>query len=338
MIIGSFDTSRTVFLIAEAGVNHEGDLDRAKRMAEEAARAGADAIKFQTYRTDELLMPRETDRIAQRRRFELSEGQFRELAAHCRRVGILFLSTPFDRRSLELVDELAPAFKISSPDFNNYALIERALRTGKPLIMSSGMSDDAMIEATLAFVRQRAGAEFVRRSITLLHCVSSYPAPYEELNLRSVPYLAERYGVEVGYSDHAVGINVSLAAVALGARVVEKHFTLDKTMTGIRDHKLSADPEDLRRLVEGIRQIEAALGERGKRVAPAEQNSLHLMRRGLVAGADLAPGSLLTEANVKVLMPCEGLAADRYFWALGKSVKRALRTGEAIRLDDIVPE
>jgi sialic acid synthase SpsE len=221
MIIGTHDTSRRVLLVAEAGVNHEGSLALAKRMVEEAARAGADAIKFQTYRTDELLMAREKDRIAQRRKYELSDDQFRELAEHCRRHAITFLSTPFDRKSMECLDPLVLALKISSLDFTNYYLIDCALRTGKPLIMSCGMSDDTTIEATFGFLRERVGAEWVRRSVTLLHCVSSYPVPHEQINLLSIPYLAERYGVEVGYSDHAVGNNMSLAAVALGARIIE---------------------------------------------------------------------------------------------------------------------
>ncbi|MBI1894809.1 MAG: N-acetylneuraminate synthase family protein [Candidatus Rokubacteria bacterium] len=338
MVIGQFDTSRKVMLVAEAGVNHEGDLTHAKRMVEKAAKAGADAIKFQTYKTEQLLMSREKERIAQRRKFELSNRQFRALAEHCKSWNIMFLSTPFDKESLEFLNDLVPAFKISSLDFNNYHLIKCALRTGKPLIMSCGMSNDTTIKGTLGFVREQTGQDFIKRSITLLHCVSSYPAPYEEINLMSIPYLAERYGLEVGYSDHAVGINMSLAAVALGARIVEKHFTLDKEMAGIRDHRLSADPEDLKRLVEGIRQIEAALGKKGKEIAPAEKDSLYLMRRGLVAAADLERGSVLTEENVKLLLPCEGIQGEKYFTVLGRLVKRTIKEGEPVRFDDIAWE
>jgi len=335
VIIDRFDTSRRVFVIAEAGINHEGDVGQAREMVAAAADAGADAIKFQTYKTERLLMARETARIEQRRKFELPAEAFRALAAHAHERGILFLSTAFDGDSLRLIDELAPAFKISSPDFNNLALIRQALAAGKPLIMSTGMSDDARVEATLTFVRDRAGPEFLRRSVTLLHCVSLYPAPFADVNLHAIPYLAERFGVDVGYSDHALGINMCLAAVALGARIVEKHFTLDKSMTGVRDHKLSADPGELGRLVEGIRQIEAALGTRSKRIAPAEAENLRSMRRGIVAAADLPAGAVLTEADLDVLLPCDGMSADRYFWALGKRVRRPVAAGEAIRVEDL---
>lgn len=338
MVIGQFDTSRKVMLVAEAGVNHEGDVDRAKRMVEEAAKAGADAIKFQTYKTDQLLMNREKERKAQRRKFELSERQFRELADHCNSCDILFLSTPFDTESLEFLDNLVPAFKISSLDFTNHHLIKCVLSTGKPLIMSCGMSNDATIQGTLGFMREQAGQDFIKRSIALLHCVSNYPAPYEEINLRSIPYLAERYGLEVGYSDHAIGINMSLAAVALGARIVEKHFTLDKEMTGIRDHKLSADPKDLKRLAEGIRQVEVALGKKRKEIAQAEQDSLYLMRRGLVAATDIDTGSALTKENAKLLLPCEGIPGEKYYAAIGRLAKRTIKEGEPIRFEDVAWE
>ena len=335
MIVGSIDTSRHVLVIAEAGVNHEGDLDRALTMVEAAAAAGADAIKFQTYKTERLLMRKETARVEQRRKFEFGTDAFRALAAHARECGILFLSTPFDVESLWLVDELAPAIKVASPDFDNLAFIRQALATGKPIIISTGMSNETEIAATLDFIRTHSGPAFVRQSLTLLHCVSLYPAPPAAVNLRSIPYLAERFGVEVGYSDHAMGITMCLAAVALGARIVEKHFTLDKSMTGVRDHKLSADSGELRQLVEGIRQIEAALGTAGKQVTPAEKENLYPMRRGLVAAVDLAPGAALTEADIDLLLPREGIAADRYFWALGRRVRRVVKAGDAIRVEDL---
>lgn len=336
MIIGPFDTSQKVVVVAEAGVNHEGDLDCAKRLIDAAAKAGADAIKFQTYKTERLLMSRETARVAQRRKFEFSERQFIALAEHCKTRSIVFLSTPFDEESAKFLNDLVPAFKISSVDITNYRLLKYVLSTAKPLIMSCGMSTDATIQGTLTFIAEQAGDDFLRKSLTMLHCVSSYPAPYEEINLRSVPYLRERYGLDVGYSDHAIGVNMALAAVALGACLIEKHFTLDKEMTGIRDHKLSADPDDLSRLIAGIRQIEAARGRMQKGIAASERPSLHSMRRGLVALDDIEAGARLTERQVDVLLPCEGLPANRYYDALGRQVRRPIKKGEPIRFDDII--
>ncbi len=335
MKLGPHDSSQRVVVIAEAGINHEGSVDRALAMVDEAARCGADIIKFQTYKTDQLVLPRETARVAQRRRFELTFDQFAQLADRAQKTGITFLSTAFDEESLEFLAPLMPAFKISSVDFTNDRLLARALEFRKPLLMSCGMSDDAAIGRTLRFVASRAGEAFLKESVTLLHCVSSYPAPYEQLNLRSIPYLAERYGVEVGYSDHAMGITAALAAVALGARVIEKHFTLDKSLSGVRDHALSADPAELRALIQTIRQLEPALGVAGKRVADAEQASVRAMRRGLVAAQSMRPGEALTPEKILILLPGEGIPSDEYFESLGKPVNRVIEAGEPIHHADL---
>jgi sialic acid synthase SpsE len=338
MRIGPCDTAQRIVVVAEIGVNHEGNLDAAKRLIEEAARAGADAAKFQTYRTEQFVMRREAARFEQRRQREFSPAQFAALAQHCETQGILFLSTPLDVESLEALNDLVPVFKIASLDFTNHQLLDVALRTGKPLLLSCGMSDDATIQATLAFITERAGAAFVQDSIALLHCVSSYPAPVDQVNLQSIPYLRRRYGVGVGYSDHTVGIHVPLAAAALGARIIEKHFTLDKATPGMRDHQLSADPSDLRQLIEGVRQIEAALGRDGKQVAAAERENLYRMKRGLVAATDLPEGTRLTQRHVRLVIPCEGLPSDRYFAAIGRVVTRAIKAEEPIGLNDIAWE
>ncbi len=335
MRLGSLDSSQRVIVIAEAGINHEGSFDRALTMVDEAASTGADIVKFQTYKTEQLVLPRESARVAQRRRFELSFEQFGLLAERAEKVGITFLSTAFDEESLEFLAPRMPAFKISSVDFTNERLIARALMFRKPLLMSCGMSDDATIERTLAFVGMRTSADFLKQSVALLHCVSSYPAPYEQLNLRSIPYLAKRYGLEVGYSDHAMGITASLGAVALGARIIEKHFTLDKSLTGVRDHQLSADPAELRELIQAIRQLEPALGVSAKQIMPAEQASIRAMRRGLVAACAIQPGEALTPGNVMVLLPGEGIPSQEYFQSLGKSATRVIQAGEPIQHEDL---
>ena len=335
MLIAAADTSRHVFVIAEAGVNHEGSFDTALRMVDEAATAGADAIKFQTYTTEHLFASDEAERFAQRRRRELDHDQFRQLAARCAERGIVFLSTPLDPASVTFLAPLVPAFKIASLDFTNYQLLQHALHYQKPLIVSCGMSDDDAVGETLAFIATSAGEDFLRRSVALLHCVSSYPAPYDAINLRSIPYLRDRYRIEVGYSDHTIGIDTCLAAASLGATIIEKHFTLDKTTPGVRDHQLSADPADLRQLIAAIRRIEAALGSPGKAVAAAEQGNVKAMRRSLYAAVDLDVGTQLTATNVRLLVPSEGIPASKYFSVLGCEVLRSIKAGQPIYEGDL---
>jgi N-acetylneuraminate synthase/N,N'-diacetyllegionaminate synthase len=305
-----------VFIIAEAGVNHNGDPEMARQLVHVAVAAGADAVKFQTFRADSVASAEapkaeyqvETTGNAETqlemlRRLELSPEAHREIQAHCRRNQIMFLSTPFDEAAADLLEELdVPAFKISSGDLTNLPLLEHIARKGKPLILSTGMSNlDEVADAVKAV--RGAGCD----QLVLLHCVTNYPAGAADINLRAMRTMTEAFGVPVGYSDHTNGIEISLAAVALGACVIEKHFTLDRDLPG-PDHRASLEPAELAAMVQGIRKIELALGDGRKVPTDAELKTAKVARRSLFAAENIPAGAKLTRQMISVKRPGTGLA------------------------------
>jgi N-acetylneuraminate synthase/N,N'-diacetyllegionaminate synthase len=319
-----------VFIIAEAGVNHNGDLETAKRLVDAAVVAGADAVKFQTFVPEEVVTGsaekapyqkanmfgcRETQ-LDMIRRLALSKEDFRTLKAYCDRAGIMFLSTPFDYYSVDLLDELGvPLFKIPSGELVNDRFLRYVAARGKPLIISTGMATLGEVEEALGVV-QDAGA----REITLLHCTSAYPASYEEVNLRAIITLRHAFGLPVGYSDHTPGIEVAVAAVALGARVIEKHFTLSRSMEG-PDHKASLEPDELAAMVRAIRNVERALGDGRKRPSPGEQDVMRAARRSLVAAVDIAAGELITSDKLAVKRPGTGISPKMWDVVVGRRAR-----------------
>jgi N,N'-diacetyllegionaminate synthase len=304
--------SLPVFVIAEAGVNHDGDLDRAKRLAEVAASAGADAVKFQTFNTGRLVSAAAgpvhgasspaASHIEMLRRLELPAAAHLELVTHCRHLGITFLSTPFDEESADLLETLdVPAFKISSGDITNVPLLEHVARKYRPVFLSTGMSSHDEVAAAVGVVRAAGNEE-----LALLHCVSTYPADPADCNLRVLETMAVAFGVPVGYSDHTLGIEIAVAAVALGACIIEKHFTLDRRSPG-PDHHASLEPAELAALVRAIRNTEAALGHGRKEAVPNEAVNARLARRSLVAARDIPVGTRLTRTLIAVKRPGTGL-------------------------------
>jgi N,N'-diacetyllegionaminate synthase len=305
-----------VFVIAEAGVNHNGDLKLARALIDVAVEAGADAVKFQTFRADRLVTPDAPKAEYQRqatgdaesqfemlRRLELSADAHHELQSYCHERGIIFLSTPFDEEAVDLLDELGvPAFKISSGDLTNSPLLEHVASKGKPVILSTGMSElSELIEAVS--VLNMAGCD----NPVLLHCVSNYPAQPPEVNLRAMQTMRSAFDVPVGFSDHTEGIDVTLAAVALGACVIEKHFTMDRTLPG-PDHRASLEPAELRELVRSIRRVENALGSGRKVPAPSEIETAKVARRSLVAARDIPAGATLERDMVVIRRPGTGMS------------------------------
>jgi N-acetylneuraminate synthase len=302
------------FIIAEAGVNHNGDPALARRLIEAAAKAGADAVKFQTFQADRLstadapqaaYQARSTGRAGTQRELlqplELSPDVHRQLMDECRRLGILFLSTPFDEESIALLDRLGVAtFKIASGELTNAGLLARAAQTGKPLILSTGMSSLGEVMAAVDVVRA-GGAP-----CALLHCVSNYPAEDADVNLRAIDTMSAVFGLPIGYSDHTRGIEIAVAAVARGACIIEKHLTLDRSLPG-PDHQASLEPEEFAAMVRGIRRTEAALGHGRKEPSPSEAAIAAVARRSLVAARRIPAGSLLTEDAVTVKRPGTGL-------------------------------
>ncbi len=330
---------KRVFIIAEAGVNHNGVLETAKRMVDAAADAGADAVKFQTWKT-ELLMTRRAklaeyqadnleavdSQFDMARRLELSYDDFRRLKEYCDTKNILFLSTPDEERSATFLASLQSTFKIGSGELNNLPFLRHVAKLAKKIILSTGMGTLAEVERAIDAIESTG---MKRRDITLLHATTQYPTPMNAVNLNAMRTMAAAFKTEVGYSDHTLGIEVPVAAVAMGAAVIEKHFTLDKSMEG-PDHKASLDPAELKRMVEAIRNIEAALGDGIKRVMECELPNRPVVRKYIVASKDISRGERLDETNLCLKRAGEGIEADRWDEIVGSIALRSYKKDEPI--------
>jgi len=328
------------FILAEAGVNHNGVPELARRLVDVAAEAGADGVKFQTFKTDRLVSRQARkagyqvqttggteSQFEMLRRLELSADAHRDLVARGQQRGLLFLSTPFDPESADLLDSLGvPAFKIGSGDVTNLPLLRHVARKGKPMLLSTGMSRLGEVEDALRAIEEAGHPDLI-----LLHCVSSYPAEPKDVNLRAMATLAAAFQVPVGYSDHTIGSEVALAAVALGACVIEKHFTLDRTLPG-PDHQASIEPAELKALVQGIRTVEQALGTGRKEPAESEADVARAARRSLVMAKDAPAGTVLTEDLVAVQRPGTGLPPALLPCVLGRRLREDVTAGTVIQL------
>jgi N-acetylneuraminate synthase/N,N'-diacetyllegionaminate synthase len=331
------------FVVAEAGVNHNGDLELALRLVDAAAAARADAVKFQTFRAEAVAAPSAPkagyqlestgageSQLEMLRGLELAPDAYAELKRRAEERGLVFLSSPFDHESVELLDELdVAAFKIASGEVTNTALLADVGRRGRPVILSSGTADVGEVEEAVATLRA-AGA----RELVVLHCVSAYPAPAEGANLLAMATLAERLGLPVGFSDHTEGDEVALAAAALGACVLEKHFTLDRSLPG-PDHHASLEPPELAELVRRVRRVEAAVGDGVKRPTELERANARVVRRSLAAARDLAAGTTLDEGMLEALRPGTGIAPSRLPDVVGRRLRRDLARGELLDPADL---
>jgi N-acetylneuraminate synthase len=331
------------YVIAEAGVNHNGDLDLARKLVDAAADAGADAVKFQTFQADRLVTAgaaraeyqkrntgEDTPQIEMLRRLELDRDAHLAILERCRARDIQFLSTPFAAPSADLLEDLGvPAFKVSSGDLTNLPFLAHLARKGRPVLLSTGMGTLGEVEAALAAMT----AEGLDQ-VALLHCVSSYPTEPADANLRAMATLARSFRVPTGYSDHTTGLEVSLAAVALGACVLEKHFTLDRSLPG-PDQVASLEPDELAALVRGVRRVEAALGDGRKRPAPCERNTAEVARKSLVAALDLAAGTVLGPGHLEIRCPGTGLAPALLPHVLGRTLRRAVPRDTPLALEDL---
>jgi N,N'-diacetyllegionaminate synthase len=334
--------TKRVLVIAEAGVNHNGDLALAKRLIDVAAAAGADLVKFQTFNADRLVTSaaRKADYQIQAtgsgesqhemlRRLELTPEMHKELIAHCaaRRIG--FFSTGFDIESNDFLASLGQdLFKIPSGEITNLPYLRHIGQFGKAVILSSGMASLGEIEMAIDVLEQ-AGTP--RSSITVLHCTTEYPTPMDEVNLRAMQSIASALGVAVGYSDHTIGIEVAVAAVALGARVIEKHFTLDRDLPG-PDHKASLEPDELKAMVTAIRNIEIALGDGIKRLTACESRNKSMARKSIVAAAGIRKGELFTTENLTAKRPGTGVSPMHWDEVIGRTAQRDFAADELIEL------
>lgn len=332
-----------VFIIAEAGVNHNGSLDLAMRLVDAAKASGADAVKFQTFRAD-LLATRSAHKAAYQERTTAStESQFemlqrleldttahRSLIDHCRKIGIQFLSSPFDMASADLLEEMdVPLFKVPSGEITNLPFLQHIASKKRPVILSTGMSTLGEVEEAVQ-VMTGAGAP----NVTLLHCVTEYPAPYAEVNLRAMQTLRSAFGLPVGYSDHTPGIDIAIAAVALGADVIEKHFTLDRSLPG-PDHKASLEPAELQQMVDAIRHVEIALGTGIKAPAPCELSNISVARKSVVAARPLPVGHRLTKEDLEIKRPGNGLAPKLLPALIGRTLRAEVAKDGLIRWDHL---
>lgn len=330
-----------VFVIAEAGVNHNGQLDLAFQLVDAAAGIGADAVKFQTFVAESIITAdaekadyqktttgEQESQLEMVRRLELSFEDFRKLKNYCDSRGIMFLSTPFDFASVDFLDELGVAgFKISSGDLTNHPLLRHVAGKRRPVILSTGMSDLSEVGEALD-VTLSAGNE----QVILLQCVTNYPAAAEDVNLKAMLTMQSAFDVNVGYSDHTLGIDVALGAVALGACVIEKHFTLDKNSTG-PDHRASLEPREFKAMIEGIRRVEAALGTGIKGPAASEVSNAAVGRRSIVAARNISSGMKITSAEIAFKRPGTGLPPKMADRVLGKTARVDVAAGTLLKLE-----
>lgn len=328
-----------VFIIAEAGVNHNGSFEIACQLVDAAKAAGVDCIKFQTFRSENLVShaaPKaeyqkatagDGSQLDMLKKLELSYDEFLELKNYCDKVGICFLSTPFDFDSIAFLNSIdMPFWKIPSGEVTNLPYLIAIAETGKPIVMSTGMCEMRELKEAIEALRAKGAGE-----IKLLHCNTEYPTPFEDVNLKAMNTLKDVFGVGVGYSDHTKGIEVSVAAAALGATIIEKHFTLDRTMEG-PDHKASLEPDELAMMVSGIRHIEKALGSRDKMPSSSEKKNIGIARKSVVAKTGIKKGEKLTENNLTVKRPGTGISPMKWFEVLGTYAVRDFEEDELIEI------
>jgi sialic acid synthase SpsE len=325
-----------VLVVAEIGNNHEGDPAAARALVHAAADAGCDAVKLQVMRADAFVRPSDTARLAQMRRFELSGAVVAELCGLGRALGLLVVATPLDDPSLALLDGRVDALKIASGDNDHLPLVRAAAERDVPLIVSAGLADLATVGAAVDAVRGVRGGD--GPGLWLLQCTSAYPAAPEDANLAAMATLRTAFGTPVGYSDHTLGIEVAVAAVAAGARMVEKHLTLDHATSGFRDHALSADPAQMRALVQRVRWTERVLGDPARRPVPAEAPLLTAARRSVVAARDLPAGTVLAPGDLTCMRPRDGLPPAALPGLLGRRVAVPVTRGEAVTGEHLARE
>ena len=333
------EIKRRTLIIAEAGVNHNGKLELAKELIKKAKESGADVVKFQTFNPEALAskysgMARyqidntghDEAQVDMLNKLMLDHSSFEFLSRYCKDIGITFLSTPFDLESIHFLNNLQNMWKIPSGEITNYPYLIEIAKTGKPVILSTGMSSLEEVETAYNLLRDNGSGE-----ISLLHCTTEYPTPIGDVNLRAMITLKNRFNCQVGYSDHTLGIEVPIAAVAMGATIIEKHFTLDRNMEG-PDHKASLEPDELKAMVKAIRNIENALGDGIKRISESERKNINIARKSIVARRNIKQGEVFTEDNITTKRPGNGLSPMLWAQIMGKQAARDFQEDELIEL------
>lgn len=335
--------SKHVLIIAEAGVNHNGSLELAKHLIDKAVEAGVDVIKFQTFKSEKLVSKtarqaeyqqrnigkKDEGQLVMLKKLELSQADHEELISYCNERGIRFFSTAFDMDSIDYLHSLDMGlWKIPSGEITNYPYLRKIAQYKEPVILSTGMCELSDIEAAMNVLLD-FGVQ--KEQITILHCNTEYPTPFADVNLKAMLEIGEKFGVQIGYSDHTKGIEVPIAAVALGAIVIEKHFTLDKNMEG-PDHKASLEPDELKAMVSAIRNIEQALGSGHKTISESERKNIEIARKSIVAARPIEAGEMLTEENLTVKRPGNGISPMRWNEVVGTRAVKSFNEEDPIQL------
>lgn len=332
--------AKRVFIIAEAGVNHNGSIEIAKKLVYEAKQAGADAVKFQTFKPEKVVSKfagkaeyqkkttgENETQLDMIKKLELPYGDFIKLKEYCDKIGIMFMSTPFDLDSIDFLKELnLEIFKIPSGEITNLPYLIKVGRLNKKVILSTGMSTLSEIGDAIKVLKDNG-----THDITILHCNTEYPTPYEDVNLQAMLAIREAFNLEVGYSDHTLGIEVPIAAVSMGASVIEKHFTLDNNMEG-PDHKASLEPDQLKYMIAAIRNVEKAIGSRIKQPSQSEVKNIVIARKSIIAKKNISKGEVFTEENLTVKRPGNGISPMRWFEIIGQPAKRDFKEDELIEV------
>jgi len=327
-----FNFKNKVLIVAEIGNNHEGSFSLAKKLIEKAAKAGVDAVKFQTFKTEKFV--NDTDQLKYKRykKFELSKKEFYKLSKFAKSKKLIFISTPLDIQSAIDLNKCVDFFKISSGDNNYFQLIEKVLSFKKPVIISTGLLNHGGIKDLLKLIKKR---NFPMKKVFLLHCVSDYPVVDKEANLISIKYLRDKFKINIGYSDHTLGIEASIMAVSYGAKIIEKHFTIDKNYSMFRDHKLSSDPKEMLKLVESVRRSSIMAGAYTKKISKNEKKNFKSMRRSLYAKVQINKGERITLDKIKLVRPFNSLSTKKIKDILNKKAKSLIKKSQPIYIKSI---
>ena len=329
------DKNRT-FIIAEIGNNHEGDFELAKKMISLASEAGADAVKFQTINPELLVSIEQKDRLKKLKLFQFSQKQFEELSDYSKDCNVVFFSTPFDIKSAIFLNKIQPIFKISSGDNSFYPLIDKVIGFGKPTIISTGFFNSDQIDYLYNSIISSWENKKINSEFYFTHCVSSYPVPDDQANISLIPNLIEKYPKAIiGYSDHTIGIEACLLAVSLGAKLIEKHFTIDNDFSNFRDHQLSSNPNEFQSLVKSIRRIELMKGTGEFKLQPCEKLNIKSTKRSIAANKDLKAGGIILKEDITWLRPGDGFKIGEENLILGRLIKKPIKKGEIIKQDKL---
>ncbi len=333
MVINNVDVNNEVLIIAEIGNNHEGSYTLAEEMIGLVAETGAQAVKFQTIVPELFIASKDQKRIQQLKKYQLSYNQFEKLANYSKKEGLIFMSTPFDLDSVQFLNSIVPAFKIASSDNTFYPLIEKVALTEKPIILSTGLAGFNEINKSVNFINEIWKNNNIKGKLALLHCVSNYPTNRSDANLLSIEYLKNKFpNCTIGYSDHTLGVDAAITSVVLGARIIEKHFTINKNHSEFRDHQISADPQELKEIVERVKYTQELLGEKLLKITSDEQKISSALRRSIAAKTDIPKGHTITIDDIIWVRPACGFLVGEEDKVIGKKTKSNIVLGEIIEL------